>query len=972
MKKRTKKLVIIGVIVLAIILLLSLVDFFTDWLWFAELGYVSVFFTKLFTKLGYGVPLFILITLGCYAYLHAMKKNYYAKIGGYEMLASEKKVNGIAWIISGAFGLLASVMVVNKLWFQILQFVHSTDFNILDPIFSKDVSFYIFKLEFITEINNILITLIVCFAIANIIYYLALFSTRKPDFFKEMEATYEQPQEEEQPRGQQANPFGDGLFGQMFGGNMRNQQGPLLQRTRPSRINKNTLSRLLDIAGRQFKVLGVLFFLMVALHYYLKQFTLLYTSSSGVVYGAGFTDINVKLWAYRLLLVLAIAAAVMFVVGLNKKRLKTIIMIPVIMIGVSLLGGGIALLVQNLIVAPDELSKEYPYLENNIEFTRYAYGLQDIEVREFAATNSLSAADIQNNMETISNIRINDYEPALKFYNQTQSIRLYYNFTDVDVDRYMVNGEYTQVFLSARELDETATTDQWLSNHLKYTHGYGITLSRVDKVTDSGQPDMLIDSIPPVSDVEEIQVTNPAIYFGEGTEAYIIVNTDETEFDYPSDEGNVYTEYSGNAGIRMNFINRLLFSIRESSIKLLVSSNIDSNSRIIINRDIMTRVKTIAPFLVYDSDPYVVTMDGGLYWIIDAYTTSSYYPYSEPFNTSTSVNYIRNSVKVVIDAYNGDTDFYIVDETDPIAITLQKIYPKLFKSIDELSEDMQAHLRYPNTMFEVQANVYTKYHMTDVAMFYQNEDAWDIANEIYGTEEAQMTPTYYILKVPGAQNAEFVSSVPYTPSGKDNMTAILMARSDGDNYGQLILFQMPKDRIIYGPRQIEARINQHTKIAQDFTLWSSAGSTYSRGNMFVIPIENSLIYVEPIYLESANSSLPEVKRVIIYYNERIAYEDTLAKALDSMFGEGASSGYADADETDGEGGDPSALSLEQLAQLANTAFDNALEAQQNGDWAAYGRYLDELASYLELMVPSAAETTAAPVDDTVVEDVLPE
>ncbi|MBQ1501000.1 MAG: UPF0182 family protein, partial [Firmicutes bacterium] len=253
-----------------------------------------------------------------------------------------------------------------------------------------------------------------------------------------------------------------------------------------------------------------------------------------------------------------------------------------------------------------------------------------------------------------------------------------------------------------------------------------------------------------------------------------------------------------------------------------------------------------------------------------------------------------------------------------------------------------------------------------------NEDAWDIANEIYGTEEAQMTPTYYILKVPGAQNAEFVSSVPYTPSGKDNMTAILMARSDGDNYGQLILFQMPKDRIIYGPRQIEARINQHTKIAQDFTLWSSAGSTYSRGNMFVIPIENSLIYVEPIYLESANSSLPEVKRVIIYYNERIAYEDTLAKALDSMFGEGASSGYADADETDGEGGDPSALSLEQLAQLANTAFDNALEAQQNGDWAAYGRYLDELASYLELMVPSAAETTAAPVDDTVVEDVLPE
>lgn len=967
MKKKNKHLIIAGIILAVIIAFFALANFFTDWLWFAELGYVSVFFKELLTKITYGVPVFLLIAIGSYIYLMSMKKNYYAKIGGYENLVPEKKVNNTARLIALIFGIIAAVMVAGQLWFQILQFTNSTDFGITDPIFGKDVSFYIFKLDFIAQVNNILITLIIGFALANLIYYRALFSMRKPQFFKEMEATYEEPAQEE-PRQQQGNnPFGGGLFGQMFGagGQGQSQQGPLFGggRPRPSKMNKQTMSRLLVVANRQFKVLGVLFFLMVVLHYYLKQFTLLYTSSSGVVYGAGYTDINITLWVYRLLMILAVVAAVMFVIGLNKKRLKTVLAVPVIMIGVGILGSVASMLVQDLVVAPDELSKESPYLASNIQFTRNAYDLQDIEIREFAASNDLTSADIQNNMDTISNIRINDYEPALKFYNQTQSIRLYYHFTDVDIDRYMINGEYTQTFLSAREIDETATTDQWLTNHLKYTHGYGITLSRVDKVTATGQPDMLIDSIPPVSDVEEIDITRPEIYFGEGTNNYIIINTDEDEFDYPSGENNVYTKYEGDAGINLNFINRLLFSIREGSLKMLVSSNIDSDSRIIINRDIMTRVKTIAPFLIYDGDPYIVTVDGALYWIIDAYTTSSYYPYSEPFNTGSSVNYIRNSVKVVVDAYNGNTDFYVVDESDPIAMTLQKIYPKLFKSLDDMNEGIQAHLRYPNTMFSIQSAVYAKYHMTDVNVFYQNEDGWAIANEIYGTEESQMEPTYYILKIPGEEKAEFISAIPYTPSGKDNMTALLMARSDGENYGELLLFQMPKDRIIYGPRQIEARINQHTEIAQDFTLWSSAGATYSRGNMFIVPIENSLIYVEPIYLESANSSLPEVKRIILYYNERIAYEATLAEALDSMFGPGASSGYMGSEFTEpgGEDGNDS-LSFSELAERANQAFNDALQAQKDGDWAAYGRYLDELADYLSQMVPQSTSVDMSQSD----------
>lgn len=954
MKKKKSVLLIVGIVVVVLLILLALVNFFTDWIWFGEMGYTSVFWKELLTKLTYGVPIFVILTIGCYFYLQAMKKGYYKKIGGYESLEPEKKVNRAAGIISAIFGLIAAIPISNRLWFQMLQFANSTDFNITDPIFGYDVSFYVFKLEFITEINNILIPIIIGFAVVNIIFYLMLFRYRKPYFLDEVE-----PPRQERRQEQNNNPFGQFFGGQggqsPFGGGQGGMFG--MGGGSGSRLNKDTLSRLVGIAGNQFRVLGVLLFLMIGLHYFLKQFTLLYTSSSGVVYGAGFTDINVTLWVYRILIVLSIAAAVMFVIGLNKRSLKKAIMVPVIMIGVSIVGSLVSLLVQNLIVTPDEINKEYAYLENNIEFTRYAYDLQDIEVREFPADNTLTSEDIANNMQTISNIRINDYEPALKFYNQTQSIRLYYQFNDVDVDRYMVNGEYTQTFLSAREIDESAVTDQWMNSHLIYTHGYGITLSRVDKVTDSGQPDMMIDSIPPVSDVEEITIDRPEIYFGESTNNYVVVNTDEPEFDYPSGDNNVYTEYEGTAGINMTLLNRILFAIREGNINLLVSTNIDSDSKILINRNIMDRVQTIAPFLTYDEDPYIVTVDGKLYWIIDAYTTSSYYPYSEPFAENTSVNYIRNSIKVIIDAYNGDTDFYIVEDDDPIAQTYQKIYPALFKDLDEMPESLQAHLRYPNTLFSIQAQTYAKYHMTDVNVFYQNEDRWDIAKEIYGTEETTMVPTYYITKIPGEEEAEFITNIPYTPSGKDNMTALLIARNDGEHYGELLLFQMPKDRTIYGPRQIEARINQHTEIAQDFTLWSSAGSTYTRGNIFVIPIENSLIYVEPIYLESANSSLPEVKRVIIYYNERIAYENTLAEALDAMFGEGASSGYEEitgptdtpSDDPEAPPADNGALGLSELADLANEAFNNALDAQRNGDWAAYGEYLDELEGYLNQM-----------------------
>ncbi|NLP29653.1 MAG: UPF0182 family protein [Clostridiales bacterium] len=959
-----KKRIGIGVIIILILILISVfgtaLGFITDFLWFRELGYTSVFFKKLFTQLELGIPTFIVLTILTYIYQIALKRGYYKRVNTIDNATiSEKTINRIALGISAVFAILVTLATVVRLWFDVLRYANSTDFNIADPIFNLDISFYIFKLELITQINQIVIGIVVAFLIVTFIFFSILLSTRRPKIFDQGPSEFG-----EDGQRYTGNYSGFGVFGdalnQVFRGFDPHAGGG-------GRVDKGNMKELVTIASRQFKILGVIFFLMLAVNFWLKQYTLLYTSGRGVLYGAGFTDINVTLWVYRALVVLAIIAAITFVIGFQKKNLRTILTIPLIMIIVSVIGTGAATVVQNLIVSPDEIRKEYSYLENNIKYTQYAYDLHEITENEFNASNTLTKEDIQNNMGTISNIRINDYEPAEKFYNQAQSIRAYYQFNDVDVDRYMVNGEYTQVFLSAREIDETRIIDQpWLAKHLKYTHGYGITLSRVDKVTESGQPDLLIDSIPPISRVDEINIDRPEIYFGELTNNYIITNTDELEFDYPSGDINVYTTYEGNAGINLNLFNRILFAIREQSVKILVSSNISSDSKIIIRRNIMERVETIAPFLSYDSDPYIVTEDGKLYWMLDAYTYSNKYPYSEPFNSENGINYIRNSVKVVIDAYNGDTNFYLVDDKDPIANTLKSIYPELFKDFEEMPESLQKHIRYPNMLFTIQAHIYAKYHMDDVEVFYQAEDKWEISKEMYGMEEILMTPNYYIMKLPGQNEVEFINSIPYTPVGKKNMNALLIARNDGEHYGQLVLYRLPKSKIIYGPMQVEGFIDQNTEISKEFSLWNSAGSSYTRGNMFVIPIEDSLVYVEPIYLEATSGSLPEVKRVIIYYNDRIAYEETLADALDVMFGTGAGAGLnGDIEEPEQPVGDEDEVvdTIEDLIRKAVESYNKAIEAQQKGDWASYGRYLNDLDFYLnELVRGRGEETLPAPVD----------
>ena len=957
-KKDKRVRIIIAVIILALVLwgFFSLINFFTDWMWFDELGYLSVFLKKLTTQLKFGIPMFLVLTGLMYLYLTGLRRGYFKKIISHEE-TNQKRLGLITMLVSVLFSGWVTAYVVGGLWFEFLKFLKSTSFGKKDPLFGFDISFYVFKYEFLNGFNAMLLGIVVLFVIATVFYYAVLLIMHSPDSLEEDEA---EPIEDGRYSGAETNgtesgysdrpfvnPFGENtqagrIFANIFDPNKRDARMKKVRNKTDRRVSKSNMDQLLHIASGKLSILGIIFYVMLAFHFLLKQFDLLH-KHTGVVYGAGYTDVNVTLWIYRILIVLCIIGAVTIAFFIARKKMKQIVLIPIIMLAVVLIGSGAEILVQNVIVAPDEINKESKYLARNIEFTQSAYATDKVDIRDFAASNNLDANAIANNDETVGNIRINDYEPVEKFYNQTQSIRQYYKFNDTDVDRYYLNGEYTQTYLSIREIDENKINDTWLNRHIKYTHGYGLAVSRVDKITASGQPDVVVKDIPPKSIAKEINIKRPEIYFGELSSDYIVVNTNEDEFDYPDGQANKYTRYKGSAGIKLTPLKRLMFAVREGSFKLLVSSNVNSESRIIINRNIEERVKKIMPYLSYEDDPYGVVVDGKIYWMIDAYTTSSLYPYSEPYSKDVGkTNYIRNSIKVVVDAYNGDVKYYITDKKDPMAMTYKKIFPKLFRDIEEMPASLKSHIRYPHSLFKIQADVYGRYHMNDVKVFYQNEDLWEVSHEIYGTRERKTEPNYLVTKIPGEKKAEFVSMLPYSPKSKQNMTGILMTRNDGENYGKLMLYRFPKNRTIYGPMQIEAQIDQNTKISQDFSLWSQAGSTYSRGSLFVVPINDSLLYIEPIYLEASNSAIPEVKRVIVAYEDKIAYEPTLEAALESLFGgENVSNDKPDT-KTSSE-----KQSVKDYIKKANGAYQEAQEALKSGDWKTYGEKMTELEKALK-------------------------
>ncbi|MGF1487547.1 MAG: UPF0182 family protein, partial [Prochloraceae cyanobacterium] len=600
---------------------------------------------------------------------------------------------------------------------------------------------------------------------------------------------------------------------------------------------------------------------------------------------------------------------------------------------------------QRFIVEPNELDKELPYIEHNLEFTRLAYDLNDIEREKYLVSSQLTAETLELARGTIENIRLWDYRPLLSTYRQLQEIRPYYQFNDVDIDRYTLDGKYRQVMLSPRELSyervpQPAKT--WVNKRLKYTHGYGLVMSPVNLITPDGLPVFLIKNIPPVSQVD-LEVKEPAIYYGEENERYIFTGMATPEFDYPKGDANAFTKYNGSGGVAIpSLLHKLAYDYDLSSLKILISNYFTKNSRIHYYRQVKERVSHVAPFLQFDRDPYIAIINGRLQWIIDAYTISNRFPYSEPFFSQTQaeafrsekINYIRNSVKVLIDAKDGTMQFFIVDDKEPILATYRKIFPNLFRGQDTILPEVKDHFRYPLDLFKIQAQMYLSYHMNDPQVFYNREDLWRLATENYDGNQQPIEPYYQIMNLPRSSLEEFVLILPFTPVNKDNMIAWMAGRCDRKHYGKLLLYEFPKQELIYGPFQIEARIDQNPEISQQLTLWSQKGSRVIRGDLLVIPIDGSLLYVEPIYLRAEQGELPQLKRVIVAYDKEIVMRSSLEQSLIAIFDK----------ESSPPGASPS-KSIEtdsDLIKKAATIFQKAESARREGDWAEYGRYQEQL------------------------------
>ncbi|WP_026486538.1 UPF0182 family membrane protein [Caldanaerobius polysaccharolyticus] len=892
---------VIALFVVLVFLILSLSGLIIDYQWFKELGYTKVFFTRYIAELKIGVPVFIVVFLVVFSYLQKVKRDFIRFSTDYNNGNEFKGYNFAIVVASFIISLISSVSLANSLWSKALSYFNAVDFNLYDPLFHKDISLYMFKLPFIQGVLGFVTALLVVLAIITALLYAIMYMSDSTRFYR------------------------------------LSDDDSVLE----AYSNKD----ILNILIARIAIFGFLLFVLFALRYYLKAFDLVY-SPRGIVFGAGYTDVHVTLVAYRVLMIVSVLAGILFLVGALRRSLKIIAIGPVTMVAVIVVSGVIAAIVQQLVVSPNELTKEMPYIRYNIQYTQKGFGIDKVKRIEFNYKENLTAKSLGDNVDTIENIRINDYRPVNQVYNQLQGIRLYYKFNDIDIDRYDISGKYTQVFLSAREMSIPDLTDHaktWINKHLKYTHGYGVVMSPVNKVNSQGQPVLTIKNIPPVSD-NSIKITRPEIYFGELTDDYAITNTALKEFDYPSGADNVESVYKGKAGIPMNFFNRLLFAFNYGDIKLLVSSEIKPTSKILIYRNIMQRVEKIAPFLTYDQDPYIVIDSGKLYWIIDAFTTSNDYPYSQPYQLPDGrwVNYIRNSIKVVVDAYNGTVDYYIVDKSDPVAMVYRNIFPELFKDGSKMPEGLKKHIRYPQDLFDLQAEIYKNYHMSNPTVFYNREDSYDIAKEKYYDRTQPEESQYMIARLPGMRDEEYLLTIPFTPAQKDNLVAYMVARMDGANYGKLEAYVMPKSTTIYGPMQIEAKIDNDPDISKELSLWNQKGSEVLRGNTLVIPVEDSILYVEPLYIKSdAKESIPEVKRIIVAYDNKIVMEDTLDAALNKVFNINPSVPQTAVQAPQGN--------LQDLIKQANDLYQKADNAIKQGDWTSYGNYIKQLGDILKVM-----------------------
>ncbi|MDJ0536734.1 MAG: UPF0182 family protein [Xenococcaceae cyanobacterium MO_207.B15] len=804
---------------------------------------------------------------------------------------SRRAVNYFVVIVVSLVGLMAAFSSVNA-WEIVLKYLHSSSFGSSEPIFGQDIGFYVFRLPFYETVYYWLWGLIVSSAITSCFVY----------------------------------GFNGSISSYRLG-----RRG--IRISKYARVHLSLLASAIAFLG--------------AWGFWLARYQLLY-SPEGVVFGAGYTDVHARLLAYQVLSILALLIAVLLIVSTRQQKFTLPLSgIGLFFVTLLLVNYLYPWFMEQFIVNPNELAKEKPYIEHNIKLTQAAYHLDDVQRQNYAAEANLNLQSLANNQSTIDNIRLWDYRPLLSTYQQLQEIRLYYKFRDVDIDRYHLNGNYQQVMLSARELAFERVPQEaqtWVNQRLKYTHGYGLVMSPVNRVTSDGLPSLYLKNIPPVSTVD-LEISQPAIYYGEETDNYIFTGTTTPEFDYPLGDANAFTNYKGKGGVPLSSIwRRFAYAYDLHSLQILISNYFTNQSRIHYYREIPQRIKQIAPFLHLDRDPYLAVINGKLQWIVDAYTISSRYPYSEPvvvkkiLPQSSRVNYIRNSVKVVVDAYDGTIQFFVVDEDDPVLATYRQIFPELFISPDAIPSEIKAHFRYPHDLFELQAKMYLSYHMSDPEVFYNREDLWAFPRQIYSGDEVVVEPYYLMVKLPGEQKAGFILILPFTPAKKDNAIAWMAARSNGEDYGKLLLYSFPKHKLVYGTRQIEARIDQTPKISMQFTLWSQAGSKVIRGDLLVIPIEQSLLYIEPVYLRAEQGELPSLKRVIVAYDKAVVMEKNLEQSLSAIFGtrqleKRVSSPITEKDLT--------------LIESALRTYQKAQEALRQGNWAEYGRYQQELGDILQ-------------------------
>lgn len=899
--KKIKKIgwgfgIVIAVLVILLIVLLSTFSWITDYIWMDSLGFEKVYITILSSRIMLGVAGFVLFAVLTYFTLSWILRVYVHHFGPQSLPAyfpSKKLGVLIKAVIAILVGAVGSGIVKGVGWEPTLKLLKHASFGKTDPYFQMDISFYMFVLPFMKFVLFVLLGLAIFFLLVEIAAY------------------------------------------SMF---------------HIYRMNRSAQVHM----GLTLGIVGVL---LAGLHILGPYSTMLTDQvnifQKSVVHGLSYTDKLINNPASYVLAAVAILGTIWMIVAMVRGKLESMVVPIVVYLGIVILAQGASIVVQNFVVSPNEFSKEKPFLKHNLNYTKAAYNLDGIKVKENPGNDSLDEAMIKRNQLTIDNVRLNDSRPLHDIYNQLQTFRTYYQFNDMDIDRYKVDGKYQQVFIGARELstkDLPAQAKTWVNRTLRYTHGYGVAMSHVNKVTSQGQPEYMIKNLPPEGDVD---IKRPQIYFGEQDYPNVIVNSKVKEFDYPSGDDNKSNVYQGKSGIPLKGINRFLFAMKEGSLRMITSEQVTKKSQFMETRNIIDRVKRIAPFFDYDDDPYLfIRDDGTLSWMIDAYLKADSYPYAEPHKGNE--NYVRNAVKVTIDAYTGEVRFYVVEPKDPLLQTYMKIFPELFTT--KIPGDVQDHFRYPVDLFKIQSEMYGTYHMSNLEVFYNREDYWQFPTEKYFNKDITMEPYYITMKLPENDNEEFILMQPYTPKKRQNMISWIGVRNDKEHYGEMFVYRFPKQKNIYGPQQIENRINQDSVISQQLNLWAQGGSDVIRGNLLAIPMEDTVLYVEPVYIKSSNeTSLPEVKQVIMAYGDNIVMESTFEKSLDKILSmvdpnhEAGTKEDNDKEKTEGGKKEEKAPSQDAQTQLHDIAklFDDYQKAASASDWEKAGKIMAEIQTELE-------------------------